>query len=310
MGPTGSVAWERAMKIQEVILRAMAKRITWWQAAEIIGISERQMRRWHRRYEKWGYDGLWDRRRGGPSPRTGTAGDGAASLAAVRGEVFRFQREPFSREAPGATRHRSQLHLGEAGLAGRGAGAQGETARHAPPADGRGDRFRECCCIWTAARTLVCRSERRYDLLVVLDDATSEIYYAQLVEQESTRTVLEALREVVALPRSVLRAVQRPGQPFLRTPKAGGKIDRPASDASGAGAAGVGGSHDPGLLAAGSWTHGAQLRDLARAPGAGVAAARDHYGGGRRPFSAPGAHAHGGATSWGKRPTASAAAGD
>ena len=69
MGPMGSVAWERAMKVQEVILRAMAKKITWWQAAEIIGISDRQMRRWHRRYEKFGYDGLWDRRRGGPSPR-------------------------------------------------------------------------------------------------------------------------------------------------------------------------------------------------------------------------------------------------
>jgi hypothetical protein len=36
-------AMERAMKVQEVILRAMAKRITWWQAAEIIGISDRQM---------------------------------------------------------------------------------------------------------------------------------------------------------------------------------------------------------------------------------------------------------------------------
>jgi len=33
-------AMERAMKIQEVILRAMAKRITWWQAAEIIVIAE------------------------------------------------------------------------------------------------------------------------------------------------------------------------------------------------------------------------------------------------------------------------------
>jgi Phage integrase, N-terminal SAM-like domain len=39
---------ERAMKVQEVILRAMAKRMTWWQAAEVIGISDRQMRRWHR----------------------------------------------------------------------------------------------------------------------------------------------------------------------------------------------------------------------------------------------------------------------
>jgi hypothetical protein len=42
-------AVERAMKVQEVILRAMAKKITWWQAAEIIGISDRQMRRWHER---------------------------------------------------------------------------------------------------------------------------------------------------------------------------------------------------------------------------------------------------------------------
>jgi hypothetical protein len=38
-------AGERAMKVQEVILRAMAKKITWWQAAEIIGISDRSMRR-------------------------------------------------------------------------------------------------------------------------------------------------------------------------------------------------------------------------------------------------------------------------
>jgi hypothetical protein len=37
------------MKMQEVILRAMAKRMTWWQAAEVIGISDRQMRRWRRR---------------------------------------------------------------------------------------------------------------------------------------------------------------------------------------------------------------------------------------------------------------------
>ena len=38
-------AVERAMKVQEVILRAMGKKINWWQAAEIIGISDRQMRR-------------------------------------------------------------------------------------------------------------------------------------------------------------------------------------------------------------------------------------------------------------------------
>ena len=62
-------AVERAMKLQEVILRALAKKITWAQAAEIIGIRDRQMRRWKQRYEEFGYDGLFDRRLGKPSPK-------------------------------------------------------------------------------------------------------------------------------------------------------------------------------------------------------------------------------------------------
>jgi helix-turn-helix protein len=62
-------ATERAMKVQEVILRALAKKITWWQAAEIIGIRDRQMRRWRERYEEFGFRGLFDRRRGKPSPK-------------------------------------------------------------------------------------------------------------------------------------------------------------------------------------------------------------------------------------------------
>ena len=43
-------AMERAMKVQEVLLQAMAKKISWWQAAEILGISDRHMRRWRERY--------------------------------------------------------------------------------------------------------------------------------------------------------------------------------------------------------------------------------------------------------------------
>ena len=52
-----------------VFARALAKRITWWQAAEILGISDRSMRRWRERYQKHGYDGLLDRRVGKPSPK-------------------------------------------------------------------------------------------------------------------------------------------------------------------------------------------------------------------------------------------------
>jgi len=81
-------AWERAMKVQEVILRAMAKKITWWQAAEIIGISDRSMRRWRQRCEAEGYDGWFDRRRGKPSPKR--------VPMKVAEEALRLYREKYS----------------------------------------------------------------------------------------------------------------------------------------------------------------------------------------------------------------------
>jgi len=62
-------AMERAMSVQDVMLQAMAKKITWWHAAEILGISDRNMQRWRERYVEEGYNGLLDRRWGKPSRR-------------------------------------------------------------------------------------------------------------------------------------------------------------------------------------------------------------------------------------------------
>jgi hypothetical protein len=55
------------MKVKEVIVRAIAKKIRWWQATEIIGISDRHMRRWRERCEELGFRGLFDRC-GKPAP--------------------------------------------------------------------------------------------------------------------------------------------------------------------------------------------------------------------------------------------------
>jgi hypothetical protein len=41
------------------------------------------------------------------------------------------------------------------------------------------------------------QADRGYDLIVILDDATSEIYYAQLVDDECTRSIMAPLRHVV-----------------------------------------------------------------------------------------------------------------
>jgi len=52
------------MKLQEVILKAMAKKLTWIEAAEIAGMSVRNMQRMRQRYIEGGYTGLFDQRRG------------------------------------------------------------------------------------------------------------------------------------------------------------------------------------------------------------------------------------------------------
>ncbi len=96
--------------------------------------------------------------------------------------------------------------------------------------------------------------ERWHDLIVILDDATSEIYYAQLVEEESTRTVMAGLREVILKQGIVLRAVQRPRQPFLRDAQSRGKGGQAPADAGGASDEGTGCADDSGLFAASAWT--------------------------------------------------------
>jgi Helix-turn-helix domain len=57
------------------------------QAAEILGYSDRTVRRWRVRYEQRGYDGLFDRRLKRPSPRR-------VPLKVVE-EVLRLYRERY-----------------------------------------------------------------------------------------------------------------------------------------------------------------------------------------------------------------------
>jgi hypothetical protein len=69
------------------------------------------------------------------------------------------------------------------------------------------------------------QDERWYDLLVILDDATSEIYYAQLVEEESSSTVLAGLQEVIERKGIFCALYSDRGSHFWLTPKAGEAVD-------------------------------------------------------------------------------------
>jgi transposase len=212
------------MKVQEVILRAIAKRISWWQAAEIIGISERQMRRWHRRYEQFGYDGLWDRRRGRPSPRRVPLKLAERVLALYREKYFDFNVRHFHEKL--GQEHGIALSYSWVKQALQGAGLVNQARRRGVHRRRRPRRPLPGMLLHLDGSTHAWLGDgRRYDLLVVLDDATSEIYYAQLVEQESTRTVLAALREVVENQGLFCALYSDRASHFFETPKAGAKID-------------------------------------------------------------------------------------
>src|SRR6202171_4465063 len=218
-------AVERMMKIQEVILRAMAKKITWWQAAEIIGITDRQMRRWHWRYREYGYDGLLDRRVGKPSPKR-------VPLAVVE-QIFALYREKYFdlnvRHFHEKLREHHQVRLSYSWVK-KALQMAGLVKKHTKRGVHRRRRPRRplpgMLLHLDGSSHAWFQDDRRYDLLVILDDATSAIYYAQLVEEESTATVMTALREVIEGKGAFCALYSDRASHFFHTPKAGQSVDR------------------------------------------------------------------------------------
>src|SRR5438270_1348674 len=218
-------AVERAMKVQEVILRAMAKKITWWQAAEIIGISDRSMRRWRERYEEGGYDGLFDRRKGKPSPKRLPVAVVEQVLGLYRDQYFDLNVRHFHEKLQ--SEHEIELSYTWVKLALQGAGLVTRGRRRGVHRKRRPRRPLPGMLLHIdGSRHRWFQDERWYDLIVILDDATSEIYYAQLVEEESTVTVMAALREVVEGKGLFCALYSDRGSHFWLTPKVGGKVDR------------------------------------------------------------------------------------
>src|SRR5262249_25843205 len=107
-----AAAVERAMKVQEVIMRAMAKQITWWQAAEILGVTPRTIRRMKRNWRRAGFDGLYDHRHHRPSPKRVPVKTLEKVLELYRDKYSDFNVRHFHEKLGRRTRYSLQLYLG------------------------------------------------------------------------------------------------------------------------------------------------------------------------------------------------------
>ncbi|MGH2453872.1 MAG: ISNCY family transposase [bacterium] len=223
-----SSAMERAMKVQEVILRAIDGRLKWYQAAEILRISDRQMRRWRQRYEQRGYDGLFDRRRRQPSPKR-------VPLEVVR-EVLTLYRERYFDcnvlhfHEKLQTVHGVGLSYTWVKTALQTAGLVATVSRRGTHRKARPRRPLPGMLLHADASThpWVPGLEGAQDLIAVLDDATSVAYYARLVPQESTRTMLAALHAVLDGP-GVFCALYTDRGSHFTTTRTGRSPHRPQS---------------------------------------------------------------------------------
>lgn len=213
------------MKVQDVLLKAMAKKLTWWAAAEIIGVSDRTMRRWHGRLEKDGYAGLADRRKGKESAQRIPLATAEEVLRLYREEYYDLNIRHFH-EKLGEV-HDIELSYTWVQKALQGAGLVAKRHKRGPHRRRRPRRPMTGMLLHIdGSKHQWLNDDRWYDLIVILDDATSKIYYAQLVEEESTRTVMVGLREVIETEGLFCALYSDRGSHFFVTMKAGEKVDK------------------------------------------------------------------------------------
>lgn len=188
---------ERAMKVQEVLMRAMSGEFTWIQAADLLGVTPRTMRRRRRQLERYGLDGLVDRRC-------------HASPRRAPGKLVRWVLQQYKHRYRGFNvRHFHAVLKREHGLAYsysfvrqalQDAGLvkkKRPRGRHRLRRDPRA-MLGELLHIDGSRHRWLARSPEEWaSLIAVVDDATKQLLYAKLVDAESTGAVLEALRAVL-----------------------------------------------------------------------------------------------------------------
>src|SRR5215472_10767717 len=215
----------RMLKFRDVLSRWERRELSMMEAGELLGMSERQFRRYRERFEEEGDAGLIDRRLGKPSPKRIDTAEALRMLELYRTTYRGWNVKHFHEHGVrdhhfgwGYTWTKKQLHL--AGLVDR---AQRRGAH-------RRKRERKPCegmmLHQDGSRHTWLEGQAPLDLIVTMDDATSTIYSAFLVEEEGTVSTLRGLLEVFVAQGLPCSLYTDRGSHYFYTDKAGEAVDQ------------------------------------------------------------------------------------
>ena len=213
------------MRFEDILGRSERSELSQMEAAELLGISERTFRRWRDRHRESGLAGLEDRRLA-PSLRRAPVAEIERMLGLYRDLYRGFTVQHFHERLH--KRHNytlgytvTKLHLQREGLVQR-AKKRSAHRKKRPRRPMVGMMLHQDA----STHAWLPGDVRKYDLVVTMEDATSTLYSAFLVDEEGTASSLRGLGEVVAAHGLFCSLYTDRGSHYFFTPEAGGKVSK------------------------------------------------------------------------------------
>jgi transposase len=214
------------MKFEALLERQERGELSQMEAAEYLGMSERTFRRYRDRLRDEGPSGLSDRRLDKPSSRRAAVEEIERMLGLFRFHYSDFTVKHFHEQL--VKRHNYKLgytvtktHLHRACLV-QPAKKRSAHRRKRPRRPMVGMMLHQDA----STHAWLPGDLRDYDLVVTLDDATSAIYSAFLVDEEGTLSSFRGLAEVAARQGLFCAFYTDRGSHYFHTPKAGEKVSK------------------------------------------------------------------------------------
>ena len=226
MGRAEVLQGVREMRFEALLERHERGELDQEEAAEMLGVSERTFRRWRDRLRDEGPVGLRDRRIGKPSSRRAAVAEIQRMLGLYEERYEGFTVKHFHEQLQ--KRHNYKLGYTVTRLALHGAGLTKPAPRRSAHRKKRPRRPLVGMMLHQDASRFAWLpgDDRQYDLVVTLDDATSAIYSAFLVEEEGTQSSFRGIAEVIAQHGLFCELYTDRGSHYFHTPKAGEAVSK------------------------------------------------------------------------------------